>query len=171
MLRASGGTDDQARAHQLRDLQAHQADAGRGALNEDAFAALQPAVADERIVHGEERERQHGGLVQAYALRHREHAARERLLGIAARPHAHHALAGIGPLACPVHARNRPLVARRAREVAPVEARVAHAHQHLAGLRLRLGNLPQFQSLFREYRRFHVYHRSPQNPEFSACLP
>ena len=58
-----GGTaDDQARAHHLGDLHAHQADAGTGALDQDALPRLQRTVGHHRIMHGGQRHRQRGGL-------------------------------------------------------------------------------------------------------------
>ena len=55
--RIGRGAHHQRRAHELADLQAHQADAGARALDQHGLAALEAAGGDDRVVHGLQRDR------------------------------------------------------------------------------------------------------------------
>ena len=93
--------DHEARALELGDLQAHQADAGAGALDQHRLARLQPAGGDERVVHGLQGDRQRRRLLVAHVVGGDGRDAApvgDGILGIAAVAGAHHAVARLHAL-------------------------------------------------------------------------
>ncbi len=154
-------------AFKFGDLQAHQADARARSLDKHAFARAQRAVRDHGVVHGEQRERQRRGGLEGQALRHRQRLSRlgERILGVARGARAHHPVARcerlrlrarLDDLPGPVHPGHGAFVSFRAAEIAPIEARIANAHQELRGFRLRRGELAHLEPVRSEYGCFHL---------------
>ena len=162
-----GGADHRFRAHELGDLQAHQPDARAGALNHHALAGTQAAGGHQRVVQGDERDRQGRGLFKAHAIGDRVDAppVAHGIFGIAAGARAHHPVAGLEAalnlgagldhLACPVDADRRAdatvAAVREAtggREIGAIEAGGAHLDQHLVGLRARLRHVAHVDPLF-----------------------
>ena len=122
----------------------------------------------------DQRDRQRRRLFEAHAVRHRVDASpvADGVFGIAAGAGAHDAVArrvsldlgaGLGHLASPFEADRgadpaMAAVGNAARDgkVGAVERGGAHSHQHFVGLRLRLCNLAQRQSLLRRNGGFHA---------------
>ena len=149
----AGGGEHRAGALEAGDLQRHEPDAGARTLDEDGGAGRDPAVGDQRIVHGLQRDRQRRRLDRAGAgTGQGAHPAPvgDGILGIAAGARAHHPVAGpelgnlgadLGDLAGPfeprhrVHAAQRPVgPPGRHDQVRPVQPAGRDPDQNLVGL-------------------------------------
>ena len=88
-------------AHQLADLQAHQADAGARALDQQALAALEAAGGDDRVVHGLQRDGKARGLGERHVVggdAMQAHVIGDDVFRMRAGRRAHHAIAGLEAL-------------------------------------------------------------------------
>ena len=167
------GPDDQPRAPELGDLQAHQADAGARALDDDGFAGLQPAVGHDGVMHGAERDRIGRGLLPAHVVRRNSRGPAvigDRIFGVATLADAHHPVArleafDLSPafdyLARVFDAGNTARgagVSRtvRARQLGAVHPDRAHLDQYFGGLGLRLLHLANFDPVFADHGCLHV---------------
>ena len=167
--------DDEARAFQLGDLQAHEADARAGALDHHRISGLQAAGGDERVVHGLQGDRQRRRLLVAHVVgRDRRHAAPvgQRVLRVAAAARAHDAVTRLDGLDLAADrldlagelksqygsrsARTAVHMARRHEEVGPVETGRPHPHQDLLRRRLRFVHVADFDPIPRQHCGLHV---------------
>ena len=148
------------RAEQVAELHGRRADAAGRAVHEQALARPQPGAREDRVVRGREDLGQPAGVGEADGVGHRHELALvdDRELGLAAAAgDAHDAvadreacgavaerldLAGELEAGDVLRAAGRRRVATAALEhVGAVDARRAHADEHLAGARLGIGML------------------------------
>ena len=141
---------------QLGDLQAHQADAGAGALDQDASPALRRPVGDDGVVHGLQRDGQRRRLLPAHVVgrdrrrpgpnrRRRTRRSRRRPSTSRGRPASRVVTSPPTATTSPANSMptmppppTLPCASGRDGEVGAVQPARAHPHQHL----LRRGPAP-----------------------------
>ena len=148
------------RARRARELDRRRADAARPAVDEQPLARPQAGLREDRVVGGREDLRQAAGVGELDRRRdpHELALVHDRELGLAAAADDPHDAVALGeprgaraerlddarelePRDVRRGARRRRVAAAQLHLVGPVEARAAHAHEHLAGPGDRVGML------------------------------